>query len=47
VLIEINGQATASGMAEKLNSAIEQEVEIVVLLNRSTLELKNIESPYY
>jgi translation elongation factor EF-4 len=43
VLIEINGQTTASEVTEKLNSAIGQEVEIVPLLNRLTLELKNID----
>lgn len=47
MLIEIIGQATASEVTEKLNSAIGQKVEIVMLLNKSTLELKNIESPYY
>jgi predicted deacylase len=47
VLIEINGQTTASDVTEKLNSAIRQEVEIVPLLNRSTLELKKHRSPYY
>jgi hypothetical protein len=43
VLIEINRQGTASEVAERLKLPIGQEMEIIPLLNRTTIEVKNID----